>query len=224
MKKINCASRFLFVFTFFTFSFLLSGQGKENACTFQYAFLYKKGSGIEGVVDPGNRFADLKTGERIKIYIKPVTRAYIYLYLYNSEKVLSLIFPQDFSFFSDGYKTDIPYFLPSEEKWYRLTGPSGIEEFHLIVSHVRLRDLESLTRRYLSSAGTRAGEAIAGMRQDILDKIKQCENNMYSELYGYNEKPVPFAGVVRTLDDGETLTAREMTVSGIYAKTIRIRH
>ncbi|MBN2440000.1 MAG: DUF4384 domain-containing protein [Spirochaetales bacterium] len=220
-KKKSFLSAFI-IFILLNVPLLFPDQREKAALIFQYAFLFKKSDGTGGVVNPNEQFIDLKTGDNIKIYLKPTTSAYIYLYLHNSEGILSLIFPQNFTFFSGKYKVGTPYFLPSEEKWYRLKDPSGIEEFHLIVSKVRLKELELLSNRYFSLKNNKAKEDnISDAQQDILDTIKDLKIKG-SDLVKEDERPVPipFAGVVRTLDN----EGLEIFVRDIYAKTIRIRH
>jgi len=223
MKKTNYFLQIFFIIFLCCISISFSEQDKKGNTLFQYAFLYKKSDGTIDVVNHKKRITDIKTGERIKIYIDPVTPAYIYLYHVSSEGTLSLLFPQKFFFFSDEYKTETACYLPSEERWYILKEPSGIEEFHLIVSKQRLFNLESLTKHFFEIKQIKQDEIkIADARQDILDEIKHLKKK--GNILGRkSEKPVPIAGVIRSLDE-EQLSCYQITFTDIYAKTIRIRH
>jgi hypothetical protein len=223
MKKTVCFLLIFFIVFMCGISLCFSEKDRVKKNVFQYAFLYKKSDGNVGVVNHKQRVTDLKPGERIKIYLEPLTHAYIYLYHVSSGGDLTLLFPVRFDFFSEEYETGVAYYLPSEERWFILKEPPGIEEFHLIVSKDRLINLESLTNMYCELNRVKQYETqIADARQDILDEIKHLKKRG-NILAGKNEKPVPIAGVVRAFDD-ERISGVEVHFTDVYATTIRIRH
>ncbi|MBN1699457.1 MAG: DUF4384 domain-containing protein [Spirochaetales bacterium] len=224
MKKIHGVMVMFTVIFIFSASICFSEQGVgAGKAVFRYAFLASDNEGNAATIDYRQRITDMQTGERIRVYMEPVTSVYIYLVHVSSGGELSLLFPAAFGFFSEDYETGATYYLPSEDRWYILKDPPGIEEFHLIVSTTRLPDLESLLDDYLELMYDNRHETdTADARQDVLDEIRHLakRGNM---LAGKNLKPVPIAGVVRAFDE-RPVSGVEARFTDVYATTIRIRH
>ena len=163
----------------------------------------------------------MSSGDKIKFYFQPVNQCYLYLFLYDSQKELFLLFPRKFDF---EYQIGDSYILPNENSWYVLDDNSGVEVFHFIVSDRRLTKLETVTKRYLTesrSYGKNNGKP--SMKYGILDEIRRLikENSF---LAGVAEKPVSIAGDFRGLFEEFDGSGKKIVATGVYAKTIRLQH
>jgi hypothetical protein len=189
--------------------------------------MYKNKTGEIKPIDLALPSITLGRNDAIRIFLKPVSNAFIYLLHYDSEQELELLFPPSFDFFvqhpkeGNGYTGREGFYLPGKSGWYEFVN-NGTEELYLLVSSERLRMLEKLTHDLLvlpDKTGTKAGS----VKQAVLDEIRRLKKEK-SIFAGAVEKPVVIAGDYRGKDGTVEAFIKEIEAEGFYAKTIRIEH
>lgn len=224
-------TQFLFIFLVLFFCFSQHpGFGEENKkatkLIFHFALVYKKAeTGITAInITP---YSTLPGGTHLKIYLKPVKNAYIYLFHYDTGKQLSLLYPGSPDYYDEYLPMEIDFFLPDETKWYTLDEKKGIEYFYLIASTSRLLSLESLTRTYLTSIKAKSSpDKIIQSREAIINTLLEIRKKS-STLATPAERPIPITGNIRDEKKEPELIislGTEITAGEIYGKTIRIAH
>jgi hypothetical protein len=195
------------------------------ALSFKYAFFYQTGDSKEPhAVDYRAITTKLATGDQLKIFLKPIQDAYIYLFYQDTTDALYLLFPALLSDFDGFYKFNKNYYIPKGEKWFILDDSTGIEKFYLIVSHQRLEKLEKVTGEYLecfySTATTE--EKLKEARQMVVEEIKTVRLARGQEET--REDIVLVACDFRGMGDVYEFHAVEVETDEFYGKTIRIEH
>ena len=204
--------------------FLLSSLPSYSAAEmlFRWAFIKHHDQAPDQVLD-FSKPPLVKSGDELRIFLEPLSNAYIYLYLYDSGKKLSLIFPADFAVFaSDDYSGHAKY-IPQRGNWFTVEDPTGTERFYLLASERRLDSLEQLTRDYYADVN-------AGSKAALLTEIKSLRKK-HSHLTAEAETGVSIAGTIKSFRgiasntpvDGR-IEAIEVRARHFYGKTIRLKH
>jgi hypothetical protein len=195
-----------------------------NRVCFHWAFVYKDKAGSMSPVDFNTQINNLQSGDRLKIYLKPVHNAYIYLILYDSQKELFLLFPNAEKGFFYNYQIGKEYLIPEKRIWFYLKNDSGMEIFHLIVSRTRCKKLEEVMNEYLSLMEKKpVSETILNnAKQAVLEEIRILKKRN-SIFQGLNEKPLSIAGDFRG-DKQIHQYIFMIEVENFYAKTFRVAH
>jgi hypothetical protein len=213
---------FSIILTLYTSPLFSQQEKNENLC-FQWTFLLRNKEGNNIDFKSEDRIIELGSGDRMRIFLKPVRNAYIYFFLHDSQDRLFLLFPRN-PFFEEDYMWGRSYHIPDSTNWLILDENHGIEKFILLVSTSRLNRLEELTKVYLISLSSQRSEAyIKEKKQNILDEIRDIkkQKSIFSE---HNATPISIAGEIRGVKTEEELYALEISVENFYARTIRIRH
>jgi hypothetical protein len=136
----------------------VSGQAvfadQDSSILFSWAFVYQGKDQITRPIDYSKSVVRLESGDRLKIYLKPLNTCHFYLYLHDSQKNLYLLFPEDFTGFNNNLQITRKYDLPGGNSWFYLDEDGGIEVFYLIASEHRLQNLEESTKRYWEGRAT----------------------------------------------------------------------
>jgi DNA-directed RNA polymerase subunit H (RpoH/RPB5) len=215
-----------------SFYITYSLENAENTVSFSYAFIYQEESDKIKAIDPTVLFTDLKTGDKVKIYLESHTHTHLYLFLLDSRKELFLLFPDNFfmrpatlNFFGTDYSVHTKYFIPSTNSWLVLDNRTGVEEFYLVASKKRLLNLEKSIKEYYALFIKKQKDTIMikEKQQQVLDELRELRKQ-YSSFVGFNEKPVSVTGEFRGVSEEMEFTANRVAAQDFYAKTIRIRH
>ncbi len=200
------------------------GVADEGAgVRFSWAFLYRGDDGITRPIDYAESPVRLRSGDRIRIYLKPLNACYTYLYLYDSQRQLFLFFPRDFAFWDTRYRIGELYSLPEGQSWFYLDENSGVEVFYLIVSDRRLPALETSTARYLGQKARHGGDRSLTRKYEVLDEIRTILKAS-SHLAGPAERPVAVAGEFRGVGEESEVPGVTVEAGKIYVRTIRLEH
>lgn len=164
----------------------------------------------------------VKSGDEMRIVLEPLSNAYIYLYLYDSSKNLSVIFPDNFSQFdSKDYNGNV-YYIP-DQGWFSLVDPTGKEHFYMLASSLRQERLEQLTLAYKLNPN-------AETRAAVLSEIKSLRKK-HSKLTAEAEVGLSIAGTIKTFrgpgqnaSTADTIKPTEVRAKRFYGKTIRLKH
>ena len=186
--------------------------------SFRWAFIYQKNNGDAEVLDLSKKVI-LFCGDRLKIFIEPIKNVFIYIYLYDSQNQLYVLFPESFKDFDKNYRSGESYFVPGGEDWFILDDTVGVETFYLLASDKRLTDLEKITMNYLNASKKKREM----LKANVLSEIK-ADKRSFSQFKTVAEKPVPIAGSVRGIDDNIEQYAYQVETQTFYGKTIRLEH
>ncbi|MBN1699840.1 MAG: DUF4384 domain-containing protein [Spirochaetales bacterium] len=206
---------------------LLSFATKPSAAlSFKWALVSLDRDGGVWTVDCTPPEVTMNPGDLIKIYIEPIERAFVSLYLLDTENSLHLLFPPEPAFFDDGYEQGKRYTVPEGTEWFSLDEPEGVEYFYLVASAQRLHDLERLTAAYVSlreKTGNDRGEKIQAAQEEILARIRSIGKES-SPLAEKEETPVGISGSFRGIEEVAGDRGVLVQSNDIYVRTIRIRH
>ena len=196
---------------------------QDSSIIFSWAFVYQGKDEITKPIDYSKSVVRLESGDRLKIYLKPLNTCHFYLYLHDSQKNLYLLFPEDFTFFDTNLQITRKYDLPGENSWFYLDDSGGIEVFYLIVSEHRLRSLEESTKRYWEGGAKQRNFQNITYKHEVLDEIKRIikESSYLSDTV---EKPIAVAGDFRGIREEDELNGVSIEATDIYVKTIRLVH
>ena len=196
---------------------------QDSSIIFSWAFVYQGKDEITKPIDYSKSVVRLESGDRLKIYLKPLNTCHFYLYLHDSQKNLYLLFPEDFTFFDTNLQITRKYDLPGENSWFYLDESGGIEVFYLIVSEHRLRSLEESTKRYWEGRAKQRNFQNIAYKHEVLDEIKRIikESSYLSDTV---EKPIAVAGDFRGIREEDELNGVSIEATDIYVKTIRLAH
>ena len=202
---------------------LLAGD-RASAVAFSWALIYQDNQGELRPIDYGLNVVPLESGDRFKFYLKPLKPCYLYLYLYDSDKNLYLLFPENLEPREHNAELVRNFELPGVNSWFYLDEQGGIELFYLIASPRRLHELERKTARYMEGqpAQSQNARSLSG-KHEVLDAIRRLvkENSYLSDAA---EKPIAVAGDFRGVRQEHELNGIRIEAADVYVKTIRLQH
>jgi len=219
--------RYIFQLLFITAFLLIAGEGYSSEeesgggqeMSFKWAIILANPKGERGTLSI-TKNTTVFSGDSLSIFIRPIERAYVYLYLVDSNDDLSLLFPARISDFDKDYSLAEEYRIPELKLDYH----KGTETFFLLASVKRLEKLESLTKAYDSASG-RAGEAA---KSKVIDEITNIQVEVRKAMTDPVETPTPILGTMRTRGVKEETEissyAIEVSAKNIYSKTIKLEH
>lgn len=219
----------LFLCIIAAFSFLTSVRANaqetppEKTFKFSLAAVAKIPTGGRSKIIPLSENMVLHAGSLIKFYIEMESEGFLYLFHEGSRGELVRLFPPDSKPGVVLKYTEI--YIPEANNWIELDSTSGKETFHLLVSAVRLFQLESLYSQHVNfnekSETYRSSKA-------ILDEIQSLKR---PTLKGQAERPIRLAGKLRgNSSDGSIQPsefrriAAKITAKDTYAKSVTIDH
>ena len=203
----------------------VAGLGAQAAdMAFNWAFVKRATDGSPAPVVFSERVA-VAAGDLFKIYIEPVRSTFVYLFLYDAQGALQLLFPERFDVFTEPSYLQKQYFIPEGENWFSLDNAKGIERFYLLASRERLTRLETLALAHQKAAGDGKSSAavIGAARQAVLDEIARLRTK-HSQLRIAAEKPVTIAGAMRGLNAAVAKEGTRIEAAEFYTKTFRLEH
>jgi hypothetical protein len=212
-------------------SLVLAVEGSQAGANpddvdFRWAFAAMAASDGKTTVQQVTQDISLKTGDQLKMMVELEKRCFVYLFHFNHQDGLKLLFPYTLQQFESDYEVHRKYSIPRGEAWFKLDRNQGQEVFYLLASAKRLDDLEKAYLRY-ESASAPSKTAAA---QAVLDQIRSLRRE-HRELTGPVERPVPIGGALRGVEQVEdpnrldlAKLADEILSSGFVARTYTVEH
>jgi len=201
------------------------GENGERI-VFQWAFCALQKADADQKPRVITRDTDLKSGDRIKFFVKPESPCYLYLIYQSSQRELRVLYPSRFKQL-DGQQTRFgKQYIPDGNQWFELDEHTGREKFFLLASIQRLVDLETLVNRYESADKTK--------KPALADKITTEIRNLrkrHLRFKTYAEKPVTIIGNLRGGE--QTMSAQtkdvadyavEISTTTFFSRTYTIDH
>lgn len=166
-----------------------AGEKKGKKIVFQWAFCTLRKA--DGAQKPkvAARKTVLKSGDKIKFFLKRKSPCHLYLIHQNSQHRLKLLYPLHFRQAVNQDTWSDKQYIPDGNRWYELDEHTGKEKFYLLASIQPLSDLENMFKRY-----TVADKAD---RLELADQITGEIQNLrkrHLKFKTYSEKPVTNPG------------------------------
>ena len=168
--------------------------------------------------------ARLKTGDKIKIYLKARQRCFFYLFHRGPDGRLQLLYPSSLP--SEGLDGGSRLTVPNGEQWFELDAQTGTETFHVLVSSTRLRAIEALYQDYRRRADDDkdAGDL-------LLSAIRRLQAQQ-RPLTSKAERPLAIGGTIRGASDQQAGTleqrldhlAEDIAFETVFCRTYTIEH
>jgi hypothetical protein len=163
------------------------------------------------------RRAELKSGDRLKIFLRLKEPGFVYVILHDTDNQISLLYPDAPA--SGEAAVGVPVYVPAGAGWMDLDDRVGVETIHLIASSTRLLKLEDALRQYL---GTKPSDRAAVARR-IVEEIAGAKKQ-FAPGAAVAERPVEMAGRVRGNPLDVASHAIEVSARRFYSRTITIDH
>jgi hypothetical protein len=200
-------------------------DGEKEDVKIQWAFGALTGPGNNRELIAITKDTALKTGDQVKIMVELKSMCFVYLIYHGSNGEIQLLFPNDLKQFDKNYHVAEKYYIPQGDLWFALDEHTGRETFYLLVSKMRLFELENLLQQYEASGPAKKPEVVL----DTIEQIKRIRRK-HSSLAAAAERPVSIGGSVRgvqkqaaALPDIAAL-AVEISAADFYGRTFTIEH
>jgi hypothetical protein len=166
----------------------------------------------------------LRTGDKLKMYLKTRSKCYFYLFYQDPSGRLTLLYPSALPTQALASGTSIT--VPGGEQWFELDEQIGTETFHVLVSPTPLRAIETLYAQYLdqgNSEGSAANRLLAA-----IDRLRNRQRPLSSKA----ERPLSIGGTIRGAADEKPDSdlnrldrlAKDITVDHPFCRTYTIEH
>ena len=190
---------------------------------FKWAFVSTKQTLLNGQIEPITRDTFLKTGDKIKFFIKLQNKCHVYLIYHSSQGEISVLFPYRFKMVIDEQTLEANHFIPKGNHWFELDEHKGEERFYLIASAIRLLELESYINEYESSDAAKKSK----IAEKILAEVRKLRKK-HLTLKTEAERPVTILGNLRGTDpmvnSGIVKYALDISANTFYSRTFTIDH
>jgi hypothetical protein len=186
-------------------------------------------AGIEKDADPARPIsispeATLRTGDKIKMYLKVISKCFFYLFYHTPEGQLRLIYPDSLP--SKALASGTQLTVPQGDQWFELDEQTGTETFHVLVSPTPLRSIETLYEDYRQHE---SGNGYPAAR--IITAIERLRNQQ-RPLTSKAERPLSIGGTIRGPSDAGAETtenrldhlAEDVTTTSVFCRTYTIEH
>jgi len=202
------------------------GGTDEKQIVFQWAFCALGKADTAQRVRVITRDTDLKSGDRIKFFVKLESPCYFYLIYQSSQGEVSVLYPFRFTQL-DGQDTRFgKHYIPADRQWFELDEHTGREKFFLLASTNRLLDLETLVNHYESADKTKKSEQADKISAEIRKLRKR-----HLKFKTYVEKPVTIIGNLRGGEQTESADSKdiadyavEISTTTFFSRTYTIDH
>ncbi len=186
-------------------------------------------AGMEKETDPAQPIsippeANLRTGDKIKMYLKAYNKCYFYLFYQGPDGKLQLLYPVALP--SGALEVGHRLTIPQGDKWFELDEQTGRETFHVLISSTPLRAIETLYTDYLQRQA-QDGSALARLLSAI-ERLRLKQRPLTSKA----ERPLSIGGTVRGASDTNSGTterrldrlAEDITSANVFCRTYTIEH
>ncbi len=189
-----------------------------GALLLKWAFIGPLKGGQKKVIDFATS-PSVKAGDRLEVYLEALSSAYVYLFLYDSTRDLTLLYPENPRAPALPGGEGSGRILPGEDEWYTFDAATGEEQFYLLASTKRLSRLEDLTAAWMKN------QKSAEAKARVLDEIK-AQRRLHSGLTAAVEKGVAMAGTFQSRAMGPEIVgdATLVEAKGFYTRTLRFAH
>ena len=204
-----------------------SAGGKDDEkIVFQWAFcaLRKADAGAQPSVI--TRDTTLKSGDKIKFFVKLEPSVYLYLIYRSSQGEISVLFPYRFKLLDDNSTLSGKHYIPPGSQWFELDDHTGEEKFYLLAAADRLYEMEDLINQYESADNAKK----PGLAEKIATEIRNLRKR-HLKFKTYAEKPVTIIGNLRGTEKSSAPPSKdiadfavEISTTTFFSRTYTIDH
>lgn len=161
-------------------------------------------------------------GDRVRLFVEPSEKTYVYLFFHDSKNNLQLIFPKRVENLDNTKYYGKQYTIP-ENGWISIDNhQKGTERFYLLASNKRLIELELLIKKYLEVSI----ESKELAKSKVIAKIKNLRRT-HNNFLQPTKNPLPISEQKqikgKELHSG-THNINIVETLNFYSKTIRLEH
>jgi len=203
-----------------------AGGQNGQKIVFQWAFCALQKADADQNPRVITRDTDLKSGDRIKFFVKPESPCYLYLIYQSSQRELSVLYPLRFKQLDDRETWSDRQYIPDGNQWFELDEHTGREKFFLLASIQRLVDLETLVNQYESADKTKKSALVDKITAEIRSLRKR-----HLRFKTYAEKPVTIIGNLRGGEQAMSAHTKdvadyavEISTTTFFSRTYTIDH
>ena len=201
--------------------------GKDNKkIIFQWSFCTLRKADTGHQLSVITRDTALKSGDRIKFFVKLESPSFLYLIYQSSQREMSVLFPYRFKQLESSDSMSGKHYIPVGNQWFELDEHTGPEKFYLLASTERLSALEELINRYESADKAKK----TGLAEKITSEIRNLRKR-HLKFKTYAEKPVTIIGNLRGTEKTQTPYSRdiadyavEISTTTFFSRTYTIDH
>jgi len=181
-----------------------------------------KNDGALPVTVPPN--ARLRTGDKLKMYLKTRHPCYFYLFHQGPDSRLTLLYPPSLPTKALSGGTHMT--IPKDGRWFELDEQTGTETFHVLVSATPLDAIETLYSEY-QKQGTENNTAYVRLLAAI-ERLQRKQRPLTSKA----ERPISIGGTIRgagTKDKASEQSrldrlAEDIAATNVFCRTYTIEH
>jgi len=203
-------------------------SGSENqSVVFQWSFGALQNADADTRFIPITKDITLKSGDRLKFYLKMIGNCHVYLIYCSAQGELSMLFPSSrLDPAGSGSTSKGRQYIPEGEDWFHLDENQGKEKFYLLASATPLNNLESLVNAY--ERADHAGQPDLALK--ILAEIRNLRKQ-HIKLKTHAERPVNIVGTLRSNNKARkngsidvAAYAVEISAYKFFSRTFTIDH
>ena len=166
----------------------------------------------------------LRTGDKIKMYLKVFNKCFFYLFYHGPEGQLQLLYPDKLP--SNALAKGTRLTVPSGDRWFELDEQTGTETFHVLVSPHPLHAIETLYAEYHQQPPDR--DKAAARLIAAIERLKHQQSPLSSNA----ERPLSIGGTFRGTPNKEAETtaslldqiAEDISTANVFCRTYAIEH
>ena len=200
-----------------TFASIGAAQEPTGHVEFRWAFGALRARDPEKLIQVSQNTA-LNSDDRLKFYVEPLCRCFIYLLFESAQKELTVLFPSPVTRLDTRLEPKTAFYVPDAVEWLILDKHPGVETVHLIASANPLVRMTSLLRSHESAPPDRKASAVAA----VLAEIRHVKLEHLRERAV--ERPIAIGGGVRGPGPDITSLAVAISAQDFYSKTFTIDH
>ena len=148
-------------------------QANDPDVFFRWAFAALTTQDGKDFIQPITKDTSLHSGDRVKMMIELQKKCFVYVFYYNPQQGIKLLFPYTFQQFNVDYQLDRKYYAPRGNAWFRFDSDKGEESFHLLASAKRLDNLEQTYMKYEAADDSTKADAAKAVVDMILTLRKE---------------------------------------------------
>ncbi len=166
----------------------------------------------------------LRTGDKIKVYLKAIHKCFFYFFYHNPEGQLQLIYPETLP--SAALASGTRLTVPRGDHWFELDDQTGTETFHVLISPTPLLTIETLYAEYRRQMP--GNEFAAARLIAAIERLRRQQRPLSSNA----ERPLSIGGTLRgdanpDAEATESLLdhlAEDISTAKVFCRTYAIEH
>ncbi|MBN2536236.1 MAG: DUF4384 domain-containing protein [Spirochaetales bacterium] len=146
-----------------------------------------------------NEIFEITAGIHYKIQFKTSGITYIYIFLYDTDGNILLLFPENMNSLRTSLSPDTIYSIPPEnDQWFSLEQNTRIRNLYILAVNKRQKKLEKFIKQYFSSfnKGNHDTNREESIKTNLLNEIIRIDRS-HNCYVTYVEKPNTFLGDVQ---------------------------